>query len=144
MIDITQNPTPMDRIAKVKGLTNGRGGDVVVEVVGIPEAVPEGIQMVRDGGTYLEIGNISFGRTATLDPSQLVWGSKKIQGVVMYDPWVIPEALEFLVRTKDKYPHEDVVSHKFKLDQINKAFQNSEWLREGDATKVNRAAIAMA
>jgi len=37
----------------------------------------------------------------------------------------------------------DVVSHKFKLDQINEAFQNSEWLREGDATKVNRAAIAM-
>ncbi|HEY7801367.1 MAG TPA: hypothetical protein VIE40_01715, partial [Dehalococcoidia bacterium] len=66
------------------------------------------------------------------------------QGVVMYDPWVIPEALEFLVRTKDKYPHEDVVSHTFKLDQINEAFQNSEWLREGDATKVNRAAIAMA
>ena len=27
-------------------------------------------------------------------------------GVIMYDPWVIPEALDFLVRTKNKYPHE--------------------------------------
>ncbi|HZP56689.1 MAG TPA: zinc-binding dehydrogenase [Dehalococcoidia bacterium] len=144
VIDITQNPTPMDRITKVKGLTGGRGGDVVVEVVGIPEAVPEGLQMTRDGGTYLEIGNISYGRTAPIDPAaHLVWSSKRIQGVVMYDPWVIPEALDFLVRTKDKYPHQDVVSHKFKLDEINDAFQNSEWLREGDATKVNRAAIVM-
>ncbi|MHB8515787.1 MAG: zinc-binding dehydrogenase, partial [Dehalococcoidia bacterium] len=143
VIDITEQATPMDRIAKVKALTGGRGGDVVVEVVGIPQAVPEGIQMVREGGTYLEIGNISFGRTAEIDPSQLVWGSKRIQGVIMYNPWVIPEALDFLVRTKDKYPHGDVVSHTFKLDDINEAFQNSEWLREGDATKVNRAAIAM-
>jgi hypothetical protein len=47
------------------------------------------------------------------------------------------------VRTKDKYPHGDVVSHKFKLDDINDAFFNSEWQREGDATKVNRAAIVM-
>ena len=144
VIDITQDKTPMDRIAKVKGLTNGRGGDVVVEVVGVPEVVGEGLQMLREGGTYLEIGNISFGRTTEIDPSQLVWGSKRIQGVIMYDPWVIPEALDFLVRTKDKYPHQDVVSHKFKLDEVNEAFQNSEWLREGDATKVNRAAITMA
>jgi threonine dehydrogenase-like Zn-dependent dehydrogenase len=133
----------MDRIAKVKGLTGGRGGDVVVEVVGIPEAVPEGIQMVREGGTYLEIGNISFGRTTEIDPSQLVWGSKRIQGVIMYDPWVIPEALDFLVRTREKYPHGDVISHKFTLDNINDAFENSEWAREGSTTKVNRAVISM-
>ncbi len=143
VIDMTKDATPMDRIAKVKGLTNGRGADVVGEFVGVPLAVAEGIQMVRDGGTYLEIGNISFGRTTEIDPSQLVWGSKRIQGIVMYDPWVIPEALDFLVRTKNKYPHQDVVSHKFTLDDINRAFENSEWLREGDATKVNRAAITM-
>jgi threonine dehydrogenase-like Zn-dependent dehydrogenase len=134
----------MDRIAKVKALTAGRGGDVVVEVVGVPAVVPEGLQMLREGGTYLEIGNISFGRTTEIDPSQLVWGSKRIQGVIMYDPWVIPEALDFLVRTKNKYPHGDVVSHKFKLADINEAFSNSEWMREGEATKVNRAVVTMA
>ena len=91
----------------------------------------------------LEIGNISFGRTVAIDPSQLVWGSKRIQGVIMYDPWVIPEALDFLVRTKNKYPHEDVVSHKFALADINSAFENSEWAREGSTTKVNRAVITM-
>jgi hypothetical protein len=61
----------------------------------------------------------------------------------MYDPWVIPEALDFLVRTREKYPHGDVVSHKFKLDDINDAFENSEWAKEGQTTKVNRAVIAM-
>jgi threonine dehydrogenase-like Zn-dependent dehydrogenase len=144
VIDINVSTTPMDRVAQVKSLTGGRGGDVVVEVVGIPEALAEGIQMVRDGGTLLEIGNISFGRTVPIDPSQLVWGSKKIVGVIMYDPWVIPEALDFLARTREKYPHQDVVSHKFKIDDINDAFENSEWAREGSSTKVNRAVIVPA
>jgi D-arabinose 1-dehydrogenase-like Zn-dependent alcohol dehydrogenase len=144
VIDITQLANPAERIAKVKGLTGGRGGDIVVEVVGVPDVIGEGLQMLREGGTYLEIGNISFGRTTPIDPSQLVWGSKRIQGVIMYDPWVIPEALDFLVRTKDKYPHDDVISHKFALKDINDAFENSEWAREGSTTKVNRGVIAMA
>lgn len=142
VIDINELDSAQ-RVAKVKALTQGRGADVVVEVVGVPAVVPEGLQMLRDGGTYLEIGNISFGQTTTIDPSQLVWGSKRIQGVIMYDPWVIPEALDFLVRTKDKYPHADVVSHKFTLDQINEAFQSAEWMRSGDQTKVNRGVIVM-
>jgi D-arabinose 1-dehydrogenase-like Zn-dependent alcohol dehydrogenase len=141
VIDITQMPNPMERVAKVKQLTGNRGGDIVVEVVGIPEVIGEGLQMLRDGGTLLEIGNISFGRTTPIDPAALVWGSKRIQGVIMYDPWVIPEALDFLVRTKDKYPHNDVISHKFPLADINNAFENSEWAREGSTTKVNRGVI---
>ncbi len=143
VIDISQMTEPADRINKVKQLTGNRGADIVVEVVGLPAVVPEGLQMLREGGTYLEMGNISFGATTTIDPSQLVWGSKRIVGAIMYDPWVIPEALDFLVRTKNKYPHGDVVSHKFKLDDINDAFTNSEWQTSGDATKVNRAAIIM-
>ena len=141
-IDISQLQ-PMERIARVKALTGNRGADIVVEVVGVPDVIPEGLQMLREGGVMLEIGNISFGRTVAIDPSQLVWGSKRIQGVIMYDPWVIPEALDFLVRTKNKYPHEDVVSHKFALADINSAFENSEWAREGAATMVNRAVISM-
>jgi threonine dehydrogenase-like Zn-dependent dehydrogenase len=143
VIDISQVTDSNERVMKVKQLTGNRGADIVVEVVGLPAVVPEGIQMLRDGGTYLEMGNISFGATTTIDPSQLVWGSKRIVGAIMYDPWVIPEALDFLVRTKDKYPHGDVVSHKFKLEDINEAFTSSEWQNAGDATKVNRAAIVM-
>ena len=98
--------------------------------------------MVRAGGKYLEIGNISFGVTVPFDPSTLVWGGKSIIGVLMYDPWVIPESLDFLVRTRSKYPHEEVVSHdKYALKDINKAFEEAEWQRDGDATKVRRAVV---
>jgi D-arabinose 1-dehydrogenase-like Zn-dependent alcohol dehydrogenase len=141
VIDMNEHASPMDRVVKVKALTNGRGADVVMEVVGMPEAFSESLGLVRDGGTVVEMGNISMGRTAAVDPALLVWGSKRVQGLIMYDPWVIPEALDFLVRTKDKYPHADIVSHKFPLANINDAFINSEWQREGDATQVNRAVV---
>ncbi|HXF50135.1 MAG TPA: zinc-binding dehydrogenase [Dehalococcoidia bacterium] len=140
-INLTDYPTPQDRIQRVMELTGGRGADVVAEFVGVPSVVPEGLQMVRAGGTYLEIGNISFGNTTQIEPSALVWGSKRIVGVVMYDPWVIPEALDFLVRTKGKYPFDELVSHKYPLDQINKAFEDAEWQREGDPTQIRRAVI---
>ena len=141
-INLTELQDPAARIQKVQELTGGRGADVVGEFVGLPAVVPEGLAMVRNGGTYLEIGNISFGQSVEIDPSALVWGSKTIVGVTMYDPWVIPHALDFLVRTKDKYPHEEVVSHdKYPLADINKAFEDAEWQRDGDATKVRRAVI---
>ena len=142
-INISEMPDAAERVQKVMELTGGRGADVVGEFVGLPAAVPEGLQMVRSGGTYLEIGNISFGATVEIDPSTLVWGSKRIVGVIMYDPWVIPQALNFLVRTRDKYPHEEVVSHdKYSLADINKAFEEAEWQKEdGVGTKVRRAVI---
>ena len=141
-IDLNDLKEPAARVQKVMELTGGRGADVVAEFVGMPAVIPEGLMMTRAGGTYLEIGNISFGRTVEIDPSALVWGSKRIIGVVMYDPWVIPQAFDYLVRTKNKYPHEEVVSHdKYKLADINKAFEEAEWQKEGEGTKVRRAVI---
>jgi Zn-dependent alcohol dehydrogenase len=77
-----------------------------------------------------------------LDPSTLVWGSKRIVGVVMYDPWVIARALEFLQRSRTRYPFDRLVSHTFPLERINDAFLEAEWYnREGSANSITRAAL---
>jgi Zn-dependent alcohol dehydrogenase len=105
--------------------------------------VPEGVEMLRFGGRYLEIGCISRGRTVEFDPSSLVWGSKTIIGVVMYDPWVIPRALEFLGRCRGRYPFDRLVSHTYPLDRIDEAFRDAEWYnREAVPSRITRAALA--
>src|SRR5207245_884613 len=86
---------------------DGRAGDFV----GFPQVIPEGIEMLRSGGTYLEIGTISRGAKVELEPSLLVWGSKTIVGVIQYDPWVIPRALDFLVRNRTRWPFDRLLSH---------------------------------
>jgi len=96
--------------------------------------------MVRSGGTYLEIGNISFGQTVAIDVSTLVWGTKRIVGVIMYDPWVIPRALDFLVRNRTRWPFDRLISHTYPLAEINRAFADSEW-HGRDTTTITRAAL---
>src|SRR6266705_6839035 len=99
-INIKEVTERKDRVNHIRKLTGGAGADVVCDFVGFPQVIPEGIEMLRAGGTYLEIGTISRGAKVELEPSLLVWGSKKIVGVIQYDPWVIPRALDFLVRNK--------------------------------------------
>ena len=139
LVDMNEAKAPQDRIAQVMSLTRGRGADLVCEFVGLPAAIPEGLAMVRSGGTYLEVGNISFGQTTTIDPSSLVWPNKSILAVNMYDPWILPAALDFLQRNRDRFPLAQVVSHRYALEKIDEAFQQAEW--EGKQTAISRAVI---
>jgi D-arabinose 1-dehydrogenase-like Zn-dependent alcohol dehydrogenase len=141
-IDASETETPEDRIAAVHELTDG-GADIACDLVGFTEVIPEGIEMLRYGGTYVEVGNISRGAAVTIEPSRLVFASKRIIGVYHYDAWVLPAALNFLVRTRDKYPFDRIVSHSYPLDEIDRAFAEAEWRnRSGDPTAVTRAVIA--
>lgn len=139
-INVKELPDRKERVKRVRELTGGRGADVACDFVGFPQVIPEGIEMLRFGGTYLEIGTISRGVKVELEPASLVWGSKTIVGVVMYDPWVIPRALDFLSRNRSRFPFERLLSHKFPLEKIDEAFQASEWLNR-DATSITRAAL---
>ena len=105
--------------------------------VRIPAAVPEAINMLGSGGRCLEIGNISPGLTTEIDPALLVMGSKSIHGVVVYPADTLKKALDFLCRTKDKYPFDKVLSKHYPLDDINQAFE------EQDKGLISRSAIAL-
>lgn len=136
IIDLNQFPTPRERTTRVRQLARGMGADVVAELTGIPQAAREGVGMVRMGGRYLWIGNINAGKTVEIDPSAIVLGNRTIVGVGTYEPWVLYRVLDMLRRTKDKYPFNQVLSHTFKLEDINTAF---EMAAQG---KVTRATIA--
>jgi threonine dehydrogenase-like Zn-dependent dehydrogenase len=97
----------------------------VAELVGSPVVLEEGLEMLRPGGRYLWIGNINLGLKGEIDPAQAVRGAKTIMGVIVYEPWVIPRTLGFLKRTLHKYPYQKIISHKFKLTDINQAFEKA-------------------
>jgi threonine dehydrogenase-like Zn-dependent dehydrogenase len=140
-VSLQEIPETKARLKRVRELTGGLGAALVCDFVGFPGVIPEGIEMLRPGGTYLEIGCISRGATVALDPSTLVWGSKRIVGVIMYDPGVIPQALEFLLRTRGRYPFDKILSHRFALDEINEAFRQAEWVSRAGGSTPTRAAL---
>jgi len=124
---IADFPEEAERVARVRQLTDGIGADVVADFVGMARVLPEGLAMTRNGGTYLEVGNISPTDEVALRPSQLARGNKRIVGVLHYNPWAIPVALDFLLRNRETYPFHEVISHQFPLAEIDQAFEQCEW-----------------
>jgi L-iditol 2-dehydrogenase len=143
-LSLTELPRPEDRIQAVMDLTGGFGADVVADVVGYPQVIPEGLRMLRSGGCYLEIGNIAPGNMFSYDATALVRGNTRLVATSNYSPWAIPQALAFIRRNLSRLPFDRIVSHTFPLERITDAFHQAEWLRrEGDPLRISRAALAM-
>lgn len=136
VIDITEVTTEKDRAKIVRKLTDGQGADVVVEVVGHPSAIDEGLKMLGQFGRYVEIGNINIGKTFEFDPSRFVFANKTMVGVSLYDPAVLARALAFLAEYQDKLPFDRLAAACYSLDDINEAFAAAEGKRDVRASIV--------
>ena len=58
-VSLTMTPNAADRIAMVRQAVGGRGADIVIGCSGNPAAGPEGVEMLRDGGTFVEMGQFT-------------------------------------------------------------------------------------
>ena len=143
VIGLGEYPTAAARVERVRDLTRGQGADVVLEVVGMATVIPEGLDMVRSGGTYLDVGIISAQFSLELFPSKLVRNNSRIVGVNHYEPIALAQALRFLQRNRTRFPFDKLVSHSFPLERIDEAFAQAEWLgRQPDHAAITRAAIS--
>jgi L-iditol 2-dehydrogenase len=139
-IDLSELRAPAGRVRFVQERTEGRGADVALEVAGVPSVVQEGLDLLRPGGRCCLVGNIVAGARGEVVPHDIVRASREVLGVVGYEAWVLPRALDFLRRTRGRYPFHKLVSHRYPLEAINRAFGEADWARsQGNVT---RAALA--
>jgi threonine dehydrogenase-like Zn-dependent dehydrogenase len=136
VIDLTEVTEVKDRAKLVRTWTGGRGADIVVEVVGIPSAIDEGLKLLGQYGRYVEIGNINLGKTFDFDPSRFVFANKTMIGVSLYEPDVLSRALAFLEDWQDKIPLDRLAAATYTLDQINDAFAAAQSRRDVRASIV--------
>src|SRR5215213_3171624 len=122
VLDMRDVPEMAQRIKRVKELTGGWGADIVLELAGFPQVAEEGVQMLGSGGRYVEIGNISPGLTYQADPSLWVTQNITVIGNNHYGRKHLRDALDIISRSRDKYPFDKIVSHKFPLEEINEVF----------------------
>src|SRR5205823_8933247 len=55
-VNVEEFNTPKTRKQRVLELTEGRGANVVMELVGRAELLAEGVDLLTNGGTHVEIG----------------------------------------------------------------------------------------
>jgi L-iditol 2-dehydrogenase len=142
VVDIRECPTAADRIAAVRELTNGQGVTHAADVAGVRGVVAEGIEMLANGGTYLEIGSIVEGFGFNLDPFEACRRGLHLIAFLQYDTRILPRALDFVKRSRTRVPWDRVISHTFPLEGIQDAFEQAEWVgREPAEALITRAAI---
>lgn len=118
--------TLADRLDFVRSLTNGRGADMVIETAGVPQAVPEGLEMLRLGGLLLEAGNFSdLGEVAISPHRHLCAKSVRILGVGGEEPASYGPSMRQMARYMRTYPLREFVSHRFSLRDVEAAVHKS-------------------
>lgn len=121
IIDLEDAKTPEARIARVRELTGGYGADAVLECVGAPPAVVEGMEMCRDGGKYLVLGHYCDAGTVSFNPHVITRKQLQVFGSWSSEPRHLRMAIDFLRKFRREFPFDSMVSHRFSLDQANEA-----------------------
>ena len=123
-----------ERLQFVKDLTSGRGADMVIECAGVPQAVPEGLEMLRVGGLLVEAGNFcDLGEVAVSPHRHLCAKNARILGVGGEEPAAYGPGMRQMVRYMKHYPLRELVTHRFGLRDVHAAMQKS---MEVDSMKV--------
>ncbi len=132
-INIEQITKPEERIEIVKKLIReSQGPDVVVEATGVPAAVPEGLAMVRPGGTFIEVGHFVDTGAASINPFIMCSKDINLYGSYGYSEYDYETAIHMLYYNRDRFPFEQLVTHEFPLAQAEKAILAAE---RGEALK---------
>jgi threonine dehydrogenase-like Zn-dependent dehydrogenase len=116
----------IERIQMIRDLTNGRGADMVIECAGVPQAVPEGLEMLRTGGLLVEAGNFSdLGEVSFSPHRHLCAKNARILGVGGEEPAAYGPGMRQMARYMKQYPLQDFVTHRFGLRDVEAAMQKS-------------------
>jgi len=126
--------TEEERIAFVQQRTQGRGADIVIECAGVPQVVPEGLEMLRQGGLYLELGNfVDTGEIPINVHRHLCAKNVHLIGVTNHPFTGYGPSLRLMQRYGHLYPFEKIITHRYAIDQAEEAVLKSV---KPDAMKV--------
>ena len=129
VINIDEVKTSEARISAVRDLSRGYGADVVLECVGHPSAITEGLEMCRDGGKYLVLGHYCDAGPTTWNPHIITRKQLQVFGSWSSEPRHMRAALEFLGAHKQQFPFGTMVTHRFPLDRANEALETTaKWI----------------
>jgi threonine dehydrogenase-like Zn-dependent dehydrogenase len=120
VINIDHMKNPSQRKDQVIALTDGRGPEVVIEGSGVPAAFVEGLDMIQKGGRYLVMGQTSAA-TIPVAPGIITGKGLTLIGSVSAAIPHFYKALQFIKNKQKQYPLADIVTHKYRLEQINEA-----------------------
>jgi putative phosphonate catabolism associated alcohol dehydrogenase len=116
---------PQEVVAAVRKLCTPDGADAVIEVCGVPEVIPQGLEMLRVGGRYVLAGLVTPNANVTIDANMLVKKWIRMRGIHNYHPRHLIAALDFVSTNRSRFPFREIVDSKFSLSELGLAFKRA-------------------
>jgi threonine dehydrogenase-like Zn-dependent dehydrogenase len=136
-VDIEAHRTPEERVRAVREVVGGFGADLVMDCSGHPSAGPEGVEMLRDGGTYVEMGQFT-----DAGPVMTNWHRLCTKDVTLLGSWAFTAndlalGVRMLDRARDRYPWLDMQTlYPFDEDGVARAIADAAAMRTVKSTIV--------
>ncbi len=129
LVDITAVSDPVEA---VRSLTpGGRGADVAIEAVGLPETWEQAIAMTRPGGLVNLFGGCKSGTHIKVDTRRLHYDELDIIGVFHHTPHYVRTALSLI--SSGQLDADALITHEMELEKLEEALQ---LMTSGETLKV--------
>jgi L-iditol 2-dehydrogenase len=113
---------PTERAEHVRHETGGHGVDAVIEAAGIPEAVPQALDLVRDGGRVVIAGQYTDTGDVRLHPHwQINRKHVEIRGCWGSDYSHVHRAVQIATRFADRVPWSEMIGGRYSLAEAGHA-----------------------
>jgi L-iditol 2-dehydrogenase len=121
-------------VERIRSETEGRGADVVVEVVGRPQVLDVGLRLLRRGGTYCETGNfVDTGSVELNVHRHLAAKNVLFIGNTNHPHDMYYAHFKMMMKHRKSFPWHKLISHRFRLEQCAEALKKAY---DPDALKV--------
>ena len=107
-VNIEEITSSEERIKKVRDIVGGYGADLVMDCTGHPTAGPEGIEFLRDGGTYVEMGQFTDAGSIETSWHRICAKDLNVLGSWGFTANDLPLGVDMLYQARDKYPWRDM------------------------------------
>jgi threonine dehydrogenase-like Zn-dependent dehydrogenase len=121
--DVLINTTKQDLRAAIAALTKGRGVDVVVTAASAPELQPLAVELLATHGRVNFFGGLAHGMTVPIDTNRVHYRGLKLTGTTGSSNEDYDRSLRLAATGKVNL--KDIVSHRFDLSDIARAFETA-------------------
>ncbi len=129
-LTLSLDQPPEARRQAILDLTGGRGADTVIEASGNPAAIPEGFELLRDGGTYVIAGHYTDAGPIELNPHLAINRKHaQVRGQWGTEFRHVLRAIRMLATHHDRLDFAQIIGGRYSLDQTEQALDDVAALR---------------
>ncbi|TCT13379.1 threonine dehydrogenase-like Zn-dependent dehydrogenase [Tepidamorphus gemmatus] len=142
-VDIEKFKTPDERIAAVRDIVGGFGADLVMDCSGHPSAGPEGIEFLRDGGTYVEMGQFTDAGSIETNWHRICTKDLNVLGSWAFTANDLALGVAMLDKARDRYPWRRMQTlYPFDEDGVTRAVADAMAMRTVKSTIIPNPDLA--